>query len=123
MTGPCNGNDEKLIFTCGGTLHCGQVAMRVGELLRNDGIGQIMCLAAIAGHVPDKLERARRAPMRIAIDGCEDQCARRTLELAGLPADVHVVLTNLGIEKAPAHPNLLDDATKAIERLRFAVTG
>jgi uncharacterized metal-binding protein len=123
MAAPCNGNGEKLIFPCGGRLHCGQVAARVGELLREDGIGQVVCLAAIAGRVPDKLERARCAPMRIAIDGCEDHCARRTLELAGSPADVHVVLTSLGIEKSPAHPDLLGDATRAIERLRFAVTG
>ncbi len=64
MAGPCNGSSEKLIFACGGTLHCGQVALRVSHLLRDDGIGQNACLAPIAGRVPDHLQRARRGPRR-----------------------------------------------------------
>jgi len=105
MAAPCNGNGEKLIFPCGGTLHCGQVAARVGELLREDGIGQVVCLAARRRSRADSSSGTVCA-MRIAIDGCEDHCARRTLELA-VAADVHVVLTSLGVEKSPAHPDLL----------------
>jgi uncharacterized metal-binding protein len=35
-----------------------------------------------------------------AIDGCDVDCTLRTLQAVGLGPSVHVVITELGIEKA-----------------------
>lgn len=113
----CGGNGERLVFTCAGAAYCGQVANRAGVTLAERGAGQLFCLAAMGGRVEAKMERARQAAVRVAIDGCEDCCARKTLELAGLPTDVHVVLTDLGIEKKPVQPNMISDAKKVVEHV------
>ncbi len=116
--GCCGSGAEKLVFTCAGAAYSGQAANRAGVQLMEQGAGQLFCIAAVAAGIEQKVERARSAALRVAIDGCEDQCARKTLEKAGLSADVHVVLTELGIEKKPAQPNLINDSRKVVERVR-----
>ncbi len=122
-TGCCGSSGEKLIFTCAGAAYTGQVANRSGVQLMEQGAGQLFCVAAVAAGIQTKTERARNAAARIAIDGCEDHCVRKTLEKAGLSADVHVVLTDLGIEKKPAQPNMINDAKKVVDKVKAALAG
>lgn len=114
----CGTGGERLVFTCAGAAYSGQVANRAGVQLMEQGAGNLFCVAAIGAGIEPKLERARRAGQRVAIDGCEDQCARKVLEKAGLSADVHVVLTDIGIEKKPAQPNMISDARQAVGAVR-----
>lgn len=117
-TGCCGGNGETLIFTCAGAAYSGQVANRAGVQLMEQGAGSLFCIAAVAADVPQKMDRARAAATRIALDGCEDHCVRKVLEKAGLSADLHAVLTDLGIEKKPAQPNMISDAKKVVEHVK-----
>ncbi len=114
----CGGGGETLVFTCAGAAYSGQVANRSGVQLMEQGVGSLFCIAAIAAGIEPKLDRARQAGRKIALDGCEDQCVRKTLEKAGLSADVHLVLTELGVEKKPARPNLINDAKKVVAAVR-----
>jgi uncharacterized metal-binding protein len=116
--GCCGGNGETLIFTCAGAAYSGQVANRSGVQLMEQGAGNLFCIAAVAAGIEQKLDRARKAGRRVAIDGCEDHCVRKVLEKAGLVADVHVVLTDMGIEKKPAQPNLITDAKKVADAVK-----
>ena len=117
MASCCGGNGkEKLLFPCAGASHVGQVTNRAALDLTLRGKGQAFCLAAMSGRIEEKLKRSREAALRIAIDGCEDHCARKTLEFAGLPVDVHIVLTtDLGMEKKPSAPNMIGDTKRAVE--------
>ncbi len=117
-TGCCGGNGETLIFTCAGAAYPGQAANRCGVQLMEQGAGNLFCIAAVAAGVEQKLDRARKAGQRVAIDGCEDHCVRKVLEKAGLTADVHIVLTDMGIEKKPARPNMINDAKKVVETVK-----
>jgi uncharacterized metal-binding protein len=94
------------------------VANRVGVQLMEQGCGHLFCIVAVAAGVPQKLARAAGAGARIAIDGCEDHCVRKTLERAGLKADLHVVLTDGGIEKKPVQPNLISDSKRVVDQVR-----
>ena len=114
-------NGETLIYTCAGAAYTGQVANRAGVNLTQDGTGKLFCIAAMAADVPQKMERARNAAKRVIIDGCEDHCCRLIMEKAGLPYDAHVVLTDLGIEKQPEQPQMINDAKKAAEAVRQAL--
>lgn len=118
MSGCCGGSGETLVFTCAGAAHCGQVANRAALQLTQEGAAQVFCLAAVAAGIADKVARARRAAVRVAIDGCEDHCARKTLENAGLAVDVHLELTGEGIEKSPAAPRMLRDTRLATTRVK-----
>jgi uncharacterized metal-binding protein len=107
-------NGETLIFTCAGAAHSGQVANRAGIGLVQQGAGNLFCIAAVGAAIPDKMERARNAGKRMVIDGCEDHCARKIMERAGLPVEVHVDVTGLGIEKKPAEPQLISDSKRVV---------
>ncbi len=111
-------NGETLIFTCAGAAYSGQVANRSGVQLMEQGAGNLFCIAAVAAGIEQKMERARKAGRRVAIDGCEDHCSRKVLERAGLAADVHVELTGMGIEKKPAQPNMINDAKKVVDAVK-----
>lgn len=123
MTGACGseGGGETLVFTCAGAAHSGQVSNRAGVSLAQEGLGNLFCSAAVGAGIPEKLERARQAGRRIVIDGCADHCARKILAMAGLAVDLHVDVTQLGVEKKPAQPQLINDAKKVVEHVRGAL--
>ncbi len=122
MAGGCCGDSgETLIFTCAGAAHSGQVANRAGVSLMQEGKGSLFCIAAVGAGIPDKMERARKAGKRVVIDGCEDHCARKIMEKAGLPVDLHVDVTELGIEKKPAEPHLVLHTKRVVEHVAEAL--
>ncbi len=86
-----------------------------------EGVGTLFCITAVGAGIPDKLERARKAGRCVVIDGCEDHCARKIMVEAGLPVDVHLDATRLGIEKKPAAPRLSDDSTRVAVRVTEAL--
>lgn len=57
------------------------------------------CLAGIGGRVSGLMANAAAAPAILAIDGCPQDCAKKTLELAGFTNVRHVRVTNLGFAK------------------------
>jgi uncharacterized metal-binding protein len=57
------------------------------------------CLAGIGGRVSGLMANAAAAPALLAIDGCPQDCARKTLELAGFSHVQHVRVTDLGFKK------------------------
>jgi len=125
MQGCCSHSQgEVLVFTCAGAAYSGQVANRAGvEVMKKRGLGQLFCITALAAEQPDKLQRARDAACRVVIDGCEDACARKIAEKAGLPVDAHLVVTDLGIEKQPAEPHVLVHARRVVDELAQRMTG
>lgn len=120
-TSCCSGNGETLVFTCAGAAYSGQLANRAGVDLMKAGTAQLFCIAALAAELPDKLERARNAARRIAIDGCDDHCCRRIMEKVGVPVDVHVTVTDIGIEKQPEEPHFLVHTKRLVEKVTTAL--
>ncbi len=57
------------------------------------------CLAGIGGRVSGLLASAAGAPALLAIDGCPQDCARKTLELAGFTGIRHLRVTDLDLMK------------------------
>lgn len=110
-----NSEGETLVFTCAGAAYSGQVANRAGVDLAKAGTVALFCAAAIAADRPDKVDRARHAARRVVIDGCDDECARRILAFAGMPIDVHVDVTSLGIDKKTETPHMIVDAKRVVE--------
>jgi len=109
---------ETLVFTCAGAAYSGQVANRAGVDLMKEGAGALFCAAAVAAERPDKVDRTRKAARRVVIDGCDDACARRILEAAGMSVDIHVDVTSLGIDKKPDTPHILVDARRVVAAVK-----
>jgi uncharacterized metal-binding protein len=122
QTGCCGGSTgETLIFTCAGAAHSGQVANRAGVQLAQQKVGNLFCIAAVGAGIAEKMDRTRQAKSRVVIDGCDDHCCRKVMEKASVTVDVHVVVTDMGIEKKPAQPDIIGDAKKVVDKVRAAV--
>jgi len=94
----CQAN-EIVVFPCSGGSNCGQIANEVAVDLTEDGVGTIFCLAGIGAHIPGMIESAKSAKRIVAIDGCSVECAKKTLEHAGLTITDYIDITTEGIAK------------------------
>ena len=52
--------------------------------MTKDGTGKMYCLAGIGGRVEGIMANTKAAARVLVIDGCDQECARKTMELAGL---------------------------------------
>jgi len=57
------------------------------------------CLAAVANRLDFAMDPVRAAERIIVIDGCPENCAKLTMEKAGVLSFDHVLLSELGMEK------------------------
>jgi len=119
----CGGIGETLVFTCAGAAYSGQLANRAGVDLTKGGQAGLFCIAALAAELPEKLERTRNAGKRIAIDGCDNHCCRKIMEKAGMPVDIHVVVTDLGIEKQPQELHILVHTKRVVAEVENRLEG
>jgi len=93
------GAAPKLVFSCSGAADVGHVSDLAARKLTAEGTGRMFCLAGIGGRVSGILETTKAASAILAIDGCPLDCARKTLEEAGLTRFEHLRLSDLGMEK------------------------
>ncbi|GMV35615.1 MAG: hypothetical protein AMXMBFR61_01230 [Fimbriimonadales bacterium] len=95
----CGGNGLPLVFACSGASDVGAITDQVARKLSRRRLATMSCIAAIGGRVEEMVEKAQAANSIIAIDGCEHECARRTLESVGVVGMMHFTLQELGMEK------------------------
>jgi uncharacterized metal-binding protein len=89
----------KLIFACSGAADVGQISDLAARKLTAEGAGKMFCLAGVGGRVSGIMATTQAAAAILAIDGCNLDCARKTLEQAGFTRFEHLRLTDLGMEK------------------------
>lgn len=99
----CSCNEESaptaLVYPCSGAADTGEIADRAARRLDADDLAWMSCLAGIGGRVSGLMANAAAAPALLAIDGCPQDCAKKTLELAGFAHIRHVRVTDLGFKK------------------------
>ena len=111
---PCCATAPKLIFPCSGSSDVGALADQAARQMTLDGTGKMYCLAGIGGRIPSFIESTRAATKVLVIDGCPEECGRKTLEQAGLKNFVHLKLAEMNFAKG---------ATKVTpERIREVAT-
>jgi uncharacterized metal-binding protein len=88
-----------LIFACSGASDLGRISDLGARTLTKEGVGKMYCLAGIGGRVSGIIENTKSASRIVAIDGCDQDCAKKCLELAGFNEVVHLRLQDLGWEK------------------------
>jgi uncharacterized metal-binding protein len=110
----CSANDI-LIFTCSGASNVGQVANQAAVDLQQEGIGKMLCLAGIGGHISGMIASAKAGKRLVGIDGCPVACTKKTMEHAGFNLTDYVVITELGFEKEP-HTGIVN--IKAVQQVK-----
>ena len=94
----------KLIFACSGAADVGEISDRAGRKMRDEGVGQMFCLAGIGGRIDPIMKQTEAADKILAIDGCGLDCVKRTLEVAGFENFAHLRVTDMDMEKGKSPP-------------------
>jgi uncharacterized metal-binding protein len=116
----------KLIFPYSGGSDVGAITDRAARLLTKQGVGKMYCLAGIGGRVSGIVETTKAVETVLVIDGCPQDCARKTLELAGFTGYAHLRLTDIGLNKgeSPAtDAHVAQAAARAQELLKSRSSG
>jgi len=93
------GAAPKLIFPCSGAADVGEIADRAARKLTREGAGSMYCLAGIGGGVSGIVGTTEAASKILVIDGCSQDCGKKTLEHRGLEMFEHLRVTDMGMEK------------------------
>jgi len=97
-----NGKTTRIIYSCSGIgSNVGQLANAAACRLTLEGFGSGSCLAGLGGNVDKLISTGREADERVVIDGCPVACAKKIMDISGLPINCYVMITELGIEKTP----------------------
>jgi uncharacterized metal-binding protein len=122
MTAKAVGNcSAPLIFACSGGSDVGHLADLGARAAMLRGAGKLSCLAGVGGRVEPILATARAAGKILAIDGCPQNCAQKTLEQAGFTGFLHLLLNELGFTKGRSEPTqerVRLVAEQAVEKLK-----
>jgi uncharacterized metal-binding protein len=89
----------KLVFPCSGASDVGGLSDRAARQMTVDQSGKMYCLAGIGGRVEGIMADTRGAARVLLIDGCPQECARKTMELAGFKDFQHLRLAEMGFKK------------------------
>ena len=94
----CSGNTD-LMFSCSGAADIAEIGDRAVRALHKAGDAKMFCLAGIAGKV-ELIEVNTRGADRILVgDGCDSDCAKKTMEFGGFTGFIHLCVSDLGMEK------------------------
>ena len=94
----CN-SAPKFVFPCSGASDVGGLSDQAARQMTLDGTGKMYCLAGIGGRVEGIMANTRAAARVLVIDGCPQECARKTMELAGFKDFQHLKLAEMGFKK------------------------
>ena len=89
----------KLVFPCSGASDVGGLSDRSARQMTVDQSGKMYCLAGIGGRVEGIMANTKAAARVLVIDGCPQECARKTMELAGFKDFQHLRLAEMGFKK------------------------
>ena len=94
----CSGNTD-LMFSCSGAADIAEIGDRAVRSLHKAGDAKMFCLAGIAGKVELIEVNTRGADRILVVDGCDSDCAKKTMEFGGFTGFIHLRVSDLGMEK------------------------
>jgi uncharacterized metal-binding protein len=94
----CSGSSD-LMFSCSGAADLAEIGDRAVRSLHKAGDAKMFCLAGISGKVELIEVNTRGADRILVVDGCDSDCAKKTMELGGYPGFIHLRVSDLGMEK------------------------
>ncbi len=110
------------MFACSGAADTAEIADRAVRQVHREHLAKMYCLAGIGGHIEPITVNTQAANSITAVDGCDNDCARRTLEQAGFTDFVHIRVTDLGMEKG--NSEVTPERVAAVaDRVRSALRG
>jgi uncharacterized metal-binding protein len=96
--------EYNLVFACSGAADVGSIADQAARSIVADRVAKMSCIAGVGAKDSEIMEWATNATNILTIDGCDKDCAAKTLESAGIHHTVRVRVTDLGMEKGKTPP-------------------
>jgi uncharacterized metal-binding protein len=96
------GSGPILLFACSGAADVGELTDRAARRLSREKAARMYCIVAIGGRVDEYMSNTQAASRILLLDGCEQHCAKRVMELAGFHDYEHVCLSDHGFVKGSA---------------------
>ncbi len=87
------------MFCCSGVADTAEIGDRAVRSLHKAGAAKMFCVAGIAAKVELIETNTRGADRLLVVDGCDSDCAKKTMESGGFNDLVHLRVTDLGFEK------------------------
>ncbi len=118
----CSGSND-LLFCCSGAADVAEIGDRAVRSIHKAGAARMFCVAGIAAKVETIEVNTLAADRLFVIDGCDSDCAKKTMEAGGFPNFTHLRVTDLGFEKGKTpvrDERIALVATKIRELLRTA---
>jgi uncharacterized metal-binding protein len=103
-SGCCSGA-PRLVFACSGASDVGAVADQAARRVSRMKLASMGCLAAVANGLDFAMDPIKVAERIIVIDGCPENCAKLTMERAGVSSYDYILLSELGMEKGHTKVN------------------
>lgn len=101
----CCGGAPRLVFACSGASDVGALADQAARRVSRMKLASMGCLAAVANELDFAMDPVQAAERIIIIDGCPENCARKTFENADIAGYEHISLSELGLEKGHSKVN------------------
>ncbi len=105
-----------LVYACSGYSSAAQLANRLALELDAEGHAEMSCIAGVGGGVKPLVKIATSGRRILALDGCPLGCVQACLSGVGVEADVHHVLSELGVLKKGAS-QVGDEQATAVKQL------
>jgi uncharacterized metal-binding protein len=105
------GGSVTLLLPCSGAADTGEIADRAARKFAQGGCAGMFCLAGIGANISGFIASAKGADRLLVVDGCNLDCARKTLAEKGITENIiHVRVTDLGLVKgkSPATAERVD---------------
>jgi uncharacterized metal-binding protein len=105
------GGSITLLVPCSGAADTGEIADRAARKFAQGGCAGMFCLAGVGANLNGFIASAKGADQLLVVDGCNLECARKTLAEKGITENIiHVRVTDLGIMKgkSPATAERID---------------
>jgi Uncharacterized conserved protein len=105
------------MFCCSGAADTAEIADLAVRELHKAKDARMFCLAGIAGDVELIVMNSQSANRMLVVDGCDSDCAKKTMQKNGFNDFVHFRVTDIGWEKGKT-PVTTDRVAEAATRLR-----
>jgi uncharacterized metal-binding protein len=105
------------MFCCSGAADTAEIADLAVRELHKAKEARMFCLAGIAGDVELIVVNSQAASRMLVVDGCDSDCAKKTMQKNGFNEFVHFRVTDIGWEKGKT-PVTTDRVAQAAGRLR-----
>ncbi|MEM3547142.1 MAG: putative zinc-binding protein [Candidatus Bathyarchaeia archaeon] len=107
-----------IILACGGAANVGLIGYLAAVELTREGEARMCCITPVGAGIPYYVDIMKRAKKLIVVNGCQNQCARKVVEQAGIDKiDYNFTVADI-IKKSPTFDINNEDVKLVMDKIR-----